>query len=247
MNYNTEFKKLIEDCEKNDQYIGLGNPNAKILFVGKEPGTNKSKEQVHGSAQSWIEKKIDYSASFIPKEKNQKNGNHTWQKYQKLYEMIFSDHIDTDKKIDEEKYKISFVENIFTTELSNLPALNTNNAKKAIDFETELCKRKKLFWHHNFIQQFPIILIFASDNKYIETYQGEVCKLFDVEFFEQRNCAKLDKYWIHYAKENKNKVYPKLLIHTRQLTNGASIELLKKIANEVKSFVKDNSLQIKVK
>ena len=51
MNYSTEFKKLIEDCEKNDQYIGLGNPNAKILFVGKEPATNEKKEQIYLEAQ----------------------------------------------------------------------------------------------------------------------------------------------------------------------------------------------------
>ena len=36
MEYCPEFKALLNDPKWNGQYIGIGNPNAKILIVGKE-------------------------------------------------------------------------------------------------------------------------------------------------------------------------------------------------------------------
>lgn len=247
MNYIAEFQKLIDSSEQNNQYVGLGNPDAKILFIGKEAGIKDSSELYHGMWQSWKSKECDYSKRHIPVDEKIQNGNHTWQKYQKLFELIFSDQLDNNEIKEKCNSEITFVENIFTTELSNLGAKTTGEAKKFTNFPYELKSRKEQFWTSDYFMQFPIILIFASDNQYIETYQGEVCELFDVEFHEQRNCAKSDKYWIHYAKKNKNKVYPRLLIHTRQLTNGASNELIESIAIEVKRFVKENSLKIQVK
>lgn len=249
MNHTVEFERLLDNCIQNNQYVGLGNPNAKILFVGKEAGAPKN-SILHGSWESW--KKNDYSTRFVPsvesKNENLKDGKHTWQKYQKLFELIFSDQLKNQEiKGKSEPYEITFVENIFTTELSNLAAPNTREAKKNIDFTEALKHRKEHFWESDFIKQFPIVIIFASDNRYIETKPGEVCELFGVDFQEPVKFAKSDKYWVHYAKKDKHKVYPKLVIHTRQLTNGASNELIELLAHEVKSFVKKYSLEIKVK
>ena len=36
MRYKQSFIDLIDTCIQDKQYAGLGNPNAKILFVGKE-------------------------------------------------------------------------------------------------------------------------------------------------------------------------------------------------------------------
>jgi len=252
MNYSAKFEGLVNNCIQNNQHVGLGNPNAKILFVGKEAGANIDDELYDGMGQSWKNKEMDYSTRYIPceelKNKKLRNGNHTWQKYQKLFELIFSDQINN-KEINgrSEPYEITFVENIFTTELSNLAAPNKREAKENKDFTEALKHRKKHFWKSDFIKQFPIVLIFATDNQYIETYQGEVCELFDVEFQEPVKFAKSNKYWIHYAKNEKHKAYPKLVIHTRQLTNGASNELIESLAHEIKSFVKKYSLEIKVK
>ncbi|WCC46486.1 hypothetical protein [Tenacibaculum finnmarkense] len=82
----------------------------------------------------------------------------------------------------------------------------------------------------------------ASDNSYIETYKGEVCELFYVKFDELKY-AKSDKIWIHYSNNNK----PKLVIHTRQLTNGASNELIDEITQLITKFIKQNSIEIMVK
>lgn len=238
MIYKKDFKELIEIGLKNNQYIGLGNLNAKILFVGKEAGMPIGTEIIHGGANSWKDKNIDYSNRFMP-ENNIKDFRQTWQKYQKLYDKIL-DGLEIKSK--KKEYEITFIENIFTTELSNLVAPSTNEAKKLDGFKIELEKRKDLFWKSDFIKSFPIIVIMASDNSYIETYKGEVCELFYVKFDELKY-AKSDKIWIHYSNNNK----PKLVIHTRQLTNGASNELIDEITQLITKFIKQNSIEIMVK
>ena len=246
MHYSKEFNELIETSIEGGQYVGLGNPNAKILIVGKEAGSPVGVESTHGSVTAW-KNKGDYCVRFKPIEDKIRSKRHTWQKYQKLYEMIL-DKLKIEEKVQkEEEYEITFVGNIFTTELSNLPAPKTIEAKKQDSFKAELEKRKAVFWKSEFIKQFPIVIIVALDNKYIETYSGEVCELFDVQLSHQNIGDNSDKCWIHYAEEHKNSIFPKIVIHTRQLTNGASNELLDKIAGEVKEFVERYGINIVVK
>lgn len=239
MNYSNEFNDLIECCIKENQIVGIGNPNAKILFVGKEAGIPIDEINFHGSGTSWKDTNVNYYKRF-PAESNIRNGNHTWQKYQKLYELINEKKgLPIDSKID--NYEITFVEEIFTTELSNLHAPKSNQAKKLQEFKSNLANRKKVFWKHPFIQKFPIVVIFATDNKYIETYKGELCELFDVEYSDYIAVGKA-KIWIHLAKNDKQTNYPKMVLHTRQLTNGASIELIEELALIISEFMKSNEL-----
>lgn len=241
MEYNKNFEELLETLPDNE-YIGLGNPNSKILFIGKEAGTEIGTEIFHGNAKSWKVKEFDYSKRYIPSEPNLRNLNHTWQRYQKLYDKIISklNRIDENQKKD--KYEITFLENIFTTEFSNMPAKTTNTAKKQINFSTELEKRKQIFFRTNFIEQFHIIVIFATDNNYIETYPGEVSELFKVKFDYQYDYPGRDKIWIHSEINPENN--PKLLVHTRQLTNSISKDLLDSISEIITNFIKTNSIHL---
>lgn len=43
MNYSEEFKSLV--ASTNENYIGHGNPNAKILFIGQEGASNKKEDK----------------------------------------------------------------------------------------------------------------------------------------------------------------------------------------------------------
>ncbi|RZJ34725.1 MAG: hypothetical protein EOO51_08335 [Flavobacterium sp.] len=235
------FNDFIEKCIVHNQYVGLGNPNSKILLVGKEAGIPIGIESYHGSGSSW--KENNYSIRF-PAESKLRNFNHTWQKYQKLYELILNRLTikETVEKLD--KYEITFVENVFTTELSNLHAPNTKDAKSQADFSSELIKRKEQFWKDSFIDNFPIVIIFGTDNKYIETYPGEVCELFDVEFSEMITISKSEKIWVHYSKDISARVHPRLVIHTRHVTYGASSELFERIAEIVATFANRNSINI---
>lgn len=244
--YNKDFKDLVAQCVKNEQYVGLGNPNAQILFVGKEAGIdptvteemNKYKE----NAIIWHSGDSIYSEPFKPQEgSGLLNHGHTWQKYQKLHNIIF------EKEMSEDYY-IDFVQNVFTTELSNLPYENTNGAKQQDQFKYELEKRKREFFDNKYFKsRFPIVLILALDGRYISNHgtgeTREIDNIFDVEYKKLVECTRsVDKFWVHYGKdENK----PRLLIHARQLTNGASNELLEKIGEEIKAFCKDHSIDIR--
>ena len=239
MKENLYLEELLQTISEN-QYIGLGNPNAKILFIGKEAGAEIEEEMFHGSAKSWKEKEFNYSERYVQKKKKIRNLNHTWQRYQKLYDCILSNlNIEFIKN---DKYEISFIENIFTTELSNLHAPNTKDAKKQEKFGEELKLRKRDFFKSKFIEDFQIVIIFASDNKYIETYSGEICELFKVKFHKLHNPNAKDKIWIHSENEAGKK--PKLLIHTRQLTNRITNELIPNICDIVVDFMKTNSIQL---
>src|SRR5690606_3367845 len=223
------------------QFIGLGNPNSKILFIGKEAGINIEEENFHGSIKSWKSNNSNiYSQRYIPQESKFRNLNHTWQRYQKLYDEILSGLNIVNNKSD--KYEINFVENVFTTELSNLHAPNTKLAKSQENFQSELRKRKELFFKSDFIKNFQIVIIFASDNNYIETYPGEICELFEVKFQNLYDPISKDKIWIHSQQETSEK--HKLVIHTRQLTNSITSELIPNISNIIVDFIKSNNIDI---
>lgn len=244
MVYNSDFENLLLKIDER-QYIGLGNPNAKILFIGKEAGLEIGANIYHGTVKSWRNKEFDYSKGYIPEEKHIRNLNHTWQRYQKLYDCILSSLNNKENAVKKDKYEINFIENIFTTELSNLHAPNTKEAKKQENFKRELEKRKNEYLNSDFIQKFPITVIFASDNKYIETYSGEVCKLFNVKFDKLHNETAKDKIWLHSELDSEK--CPRLLIHTRQLTNRITEELISNLCNIIVEFIKKNSIEIETK
>lgn len=57
MKYSKEFKALIDST--NEDYIGHGNPNAKILFIGQEPAIDKKNNaaqyahEIADNAEQW--------------------------------------------------------------------------------------------------------------------------------------------------------------------------------------------------
>lgn len=44
MEYSNEFKDLIARIEQTKDFIGYGNPNAKILIIGKEEALDIEEE-----------------------------------------------------------------------------------------------------------------------------------------------------------------------------------------------------------
>ena len=45
MNYPKIFTESVKECKENGTYIGTGNPNSKILIVGKETATDIEKHK----------------------------------------------------------------------------------------------------------------------------------------------------------------------------------------------------------
>jgi hypothetical protein len=243
MSKEIEFKNFVKKCIDNNQYVGLGNPNSNILIIGKEAGfdpNNKDRnEDYKSNAIIWQKDSLIYTKPFLPEDPKLRDGRHTWQKYQKLYNDISNSNL-------KEKYYINFVGKIFTTELSNLPFPNTQGAKENIKFKEELLKRKQIYFDSDFIRSFPIVIIPVLDSNYISNNgigsEREIDNIFKVEFNKEVKCKNSkDKYWIHYSAI---KGFPKIVIQTRQFTNGASNELLKSIALEIKEFAINNSIEV---
>lgn len=243
MYYTKEFKEAI----KLNTYLGTGKPNSKILIVGKEvatdikDGLNKSLENKNlkdfnencddwktnvklnksqGELENWP---IESNPLFAFKGTIKKNTSNTWKKYQKLYDIIFKNEINRNNLLE-----LDFQKDFFITEMSVLPAKTTGKAQKKSDFKEKLQERKNSFISSKFIQDFPIVIL-ACGNYIVGE---EITRIFGVNFIEEKRGEK-QKFWIHREKSGK----PKLVIHTRQLSNAVEDELLKKIGIEIREFL----------
>jgi|SRR5699024_4715509 len=220
--YCKSFKELIEKSA-DETYIGRGNPNAKILFVGKEySGPNENEEF---NAKYWKEKISKDEPVCLTHKKDVSEG-HTWNKYQKLHDYIFEK-----PKTDQ----IDFEELIFTTEMSEIPQKNTRKARKNPAFQQKLSDRKECFFKSNFIQEFPVVVLACSD--YIQNNQEirEIDDIFEVKYKDEYEKGVITKSNWFYSHYNENKT--KLVIHTRQLSGNVTSELLQKMGKLIRDHL----------
>lgn len=230
------FNDLIETCESNHMYLGWGNPNAQVLFVGKEAAldekpiwylqqTNNLKEYANGRKDiSFKRYKQDDPHIFL--------SVHTWSKYQKLHDFIFPN-------INRETNVMKFEENIFVTEMSDNPSKRTNKAQKKTNFKEELKKRKSLFFTKPYIKSFSVVVLACSG--YILNYgeekeTREIDNIFDVKYkcsFQTKTTKKPQSFHVHLSDDGK-----RLVIHTNQLSgSAASTELLEKLGEVIKTHL----------
>jgi|SRR5690554_256938 len=231
--YSKEFKKFVKNGI-NKYFVGTGNPNANILFIGKESAI--SKDNLEGNKwyyknasdwQSHIENNTCECLSYpIPKEhifrKEKSWGKNTWSKYQQLSDFIFNKN--------KTPYYIDFLENVFTTEINDSPNKNTNTANKY-----SLNERKLLLKKSDFIQNFPVVVLACSD--YIKNNDKirEIDKTFGVHYkdeYEKKVYTKSNWFYSHY---NDDKT--KLVIHTRQLSANVKTELLEDIGELIRKHL----------
>lgn len=232
MKYNDNFINALNRT-KDYETIGLGNPDSKILFVGKEAGIEIDNDEdlesikerlkgLHGSAFLWNSNKFDYSHNPT----KLKELSDTWQNYQQLFENIY----------DEEKGSeyASFLKKVFTTEMSNLPSKTTDKARKNPYFKRELMKRKDSFFKTDFIQSFPVVVLACSD--YIRNNEKirEIDNIFDVKYSgDFKEYSKGNWFFVHYNDEQ-----TKIVIHTRQLSANVNDDLLKDIGIIIQNHLK---------
>lgn len=162
-----DWKKLA-----NPYYIGFGNPNSKILIIGKEKAfdfNNKDlliKESINNyiqwkeiissyslkENQSKVCKEIGFSP-VLPKayHSGKTKGRHTWKIISELI-----NHISKEPKILEESNHLenSIFNECFLTELNYIPAKYTEG--------TGLTETRKQFLSQDFYKTFPIVIIGAK-------------------------------------------------------------------------------------
>lgn len=233
MKHNDYFKKFVNRGVKENFFIGTGNPNAKILFIGKESAISEldvvNNNSYLRNAQDWQThidnntcEKLEYD---VCKNHSLRKGwgKNTWSKYQKLSNYILG--------TETENFKIDFLKDVFTTEINDAPSLNTNTAdKNSLNF------RKNLFKESSFIQEFPVIVLACSDYITNNDEMREIDEIFGVTY----DGDKIGKHW--YNKGNwffthRNEDGDKLVIHTRQLSADVKNEMLEKMGLVIKTHL----------
>ena len=258
--YTEKFKQVVQYCKENNLFVGYGNPNGKVLVIGKEAAhvakedladhlEKKKEELLQSNVAQWEhilstgevpnydgERPISdenplyaYGNQFnkrdIRKEGKPYNEgtSSTYLNYEKLYEQLFLQ--------GEKLKKINFQKEFFITELSDYPTKESYNDKEIEALRQQSIEERKPLFELPFFKDFPIVIVAAGD--YPIKYKFDMQQIFDVQW-EGKTIQVGEKYWynLHFSKDNK-----RILIHTRQLSNSFSGELIVAIANEAKKFL----------
>tara|TARA_R110002020_G_scaffold419155_1_gene628403 strand:- start:15917 stop:16654 length:738 start_codon:yes stop_codon:yes gene_type:complete len=211
--YTKSQKKFSnsDSIESNPYFIGFGNPDSDILFVGQEMAIDPLKNSVtlemesYRNPEHWntiIERKIseiNYSFSsknaFLnPRKPYNIKATGTWQSYEKIVEKIKNLNLNQN---------LEFFQHCFVTEL------NTKTSKRQIGFKT--CDERELIIKDKFYKGFPITIL--ATGSYIEN-KATIEMLFDVKHSKDDSDSQKYKRFEVYYSQNKKRV----LINTRQLS-----------------------------
>lgn len=277
-NYPDSFIELVHKTNDNNsllygQYIGTGNPNARILILGKECAIDKNNKpqqyenEIVANAKNW-NKNIDNNVSIENADKDElwkkninsqinplypyrgqyfkrnKNNNLGTNPTWYNYQKILIN-ILTDLNI---TVPIDKANKVFLHEYCFLSELNseTDRYSKYVDSnkrKKSIDSRKVLFGE-NFFQQFPIVIVAAGH--YPHEHDINLEKIFGVKW----NGITINNKYNSCLNRNWYNIHretagrnPKLLIHTNQLS-VVTTELLNQLAIECSDFIKESSISL---
>lgn len=222
------FKNLLQS--NPDQYIGYGNPNADVCFVGKEATGMLPLQCGLGSTNYWLTSLpmfFDRNKADNPSDPIWKEG-HTWNKYQKLHDTIFPE-------LAAKPGTMNFEQRVFVTEMSAAPATTTAEGRSAAGFEEQLAMRKRSFFAHPYFKGFKVIVLACSD--YIVNFgdRREIDTLFNVTFDTDGGVHEIgpqNSFWVHH-----NAARDRMVIHTRQLSGAVSDKLLEEMGRVIRQHL----------
>lgn len=230
--YSSSFIEFVENGV-DKYFVGTGNPNSKILLIGKESAISSNdtfgREWYNDNALSWQNHIKSGSCECLeyvvginhPLRKGW--GKNTWSKYQKLSDNIWNK---TSKP-----YYVDFLKTSFTTEINDSPEKNT-----AIADKSGLNERKTLFKNSDFIQSFPVVVLACSD--YIKNNDEirEIDEIFNVTY----DGDEVGKYWFNKGNwffVHHNADSSKIVVHTRQLSADVKNDLLEKMGEIIREHL----------
>ena len=210
------FEKFLEDCKNRKEWCGQGNPNADILIIGQE-STDISEEALIRNIMLCRDKK-DRDA---PRPIDSKNK--TWANYQELLDEIYF------RKSEYNKW--DFEKFAFTTELSSTPR-KQHNYKEA---KPSIKERIVFLKDSDFIQDFSVIILACGGYIKNDDKVREIDNIFHVEFCKEYGSKESkNRFWTHIDKKDPRK----LVIHTRQFSNGISKDLIKEMASVIREHLR---------
>lgn len=213
MRNNPLFEKLLREAPYNE-YIGQGNPDAEILFVGKEHGFADAQQEtleIENNLSDWkaiLEGKSAGVEFYNPMDgyKNQcfkfrgeNSTSMTWYKCQSIINLVYPD-----KRI-EKGTRLNFLRHSFITELSTKPSKTSRHKNsETLASITKRCGSDGVL-RNQFYRSFPVVVAFVSN--YVDIYGSGVLEdTFNVEWIgTTQECGNL---WvnIHYSQDKKRMV-----------------------------------------
>ena len=223
------FKEFLEECKKNNQICGAGNPYAQILLVGQEHRSDKPIES-EKEWQDYLDENYRYCETnnpWIITDENSdlwrkyQNSTPTWSSYQHLIEEVFRER---KKRVLQEDKDFEF--DAFTTELNNeaKPSSRVKGKDERKKLRERIEARLEVFKNSDYIKSFPVIILACGGYIINDDKVREIDNTFHVTFSERFNFSKGNWFCTHYDDKNPNC----LVIHTRQLSNGVSYEMIDK-------------------
>tara|TARA_R110002124_G_scaffold136386_4_gene299291 strand:- start:627 stop:1442 length:816 start_codon:yes stop_codon:yes gene_type:complete len=263
--YTSKFKDVIQFAKSKDFFLGSGNPNAKILFVGKEAAINlliasdQHRREIINNANDWennCNNKVQFSdvdnwfnRDYVPIY----NPLYPYQGQKKTIESrnesgeIIRGKGGTSKTwYNYQKIIDTIYFNDLSSELINfhqhafITELNqiTGSYSKNVPKKSRresIDKRKELF-QKPFFNEFPITIVAVGH--YVRDFDIDLEKLFRMKFHEEESkkiSNGLNKKYINVHYDDLEKP-TKLLIHTNQLSMISS-ELLNRLGEICKDFL----------
>lgn len=232
------FEEFLAECKKNHQICGAGNPYAHILLVGQEHRSDKPIES-EKEWQDYLDKNYRYCETNNPWIITDENSN-LWRKYQNSTPTWSSYQRLIEKALTERKKRVlqgdkDFEFDAFTTELNNeaKPSSRVKGKEEREKLRERIEARLKLFKQSNYIKSFPVIILACGG--YIRNNQKtrEIDDTFHVTFSKRFDFSTGNWFCTHYDDTNQNR----LVIHTRQLSNGVSYEMIDKMAQIIKDHL----------
>lgn len=221
MEYLKEFIQLINDTQQ-EEFIGFGNPNAKILFVGKECGldlSNQKDKSVYDKSNKpnwshWNQNIHDVSITpeSIPiwQESNEFNplfpykgdhlpsGNGTWNNYSKIVGRLYPDMVSANSLF----HQFSFL-----TELNDLVMKYSKHSEEVLNAINRRCTN---VLSKPFFKQFPVVIVGCGH--YVREYHVNLEAIFNQKW-DGKPVPVGKNEWINVHRND-----DRILIHTRQLS-----------------------------
>lgn len=271
MIYPIEFERLISSADIAD-FIGWGNPNAKILLLGKEPaidlttgrGRNQYEIEVKRNRADWsrnIARQTGFNEVTDEFRKSKIYGNplypHCWQKY-RITNLKDGEYLEGKEGTARTWYKYQKLINmIFGRTSSRNDFLDFHkycfstdmSAVAALDSartnSEETCKSVKervQFFEQDFFKCFPIII--AAVGHYPKKYAGDgyFKNTFGVKWMQEKSVG-IPGAWIN-VNEIHNSGMHRLLLHTCQASARHKDAYIEAIAAFVREFVKKYDIDL---
>lgn len=242
--FQKDFHKILKYCEEHKLYLGEGNPNSKILLIGKEIGHGLDDDKTPSISKSNIENELNLmhwrnriETNYLQQYLDEVTAlfkakpNSTWTNYQKIVDSIIS--AKTEKK------KHDFLNHSFITELNqiHLPYSSHAISDELINARRESIEQRRVMFKEDFYQNFPIVIM-ASGHYPTKDFKFDIEEVFNVRWDQKTIILSKGNYYnIHHGKTRSGE--DKILIHTRQASLGVTNDLLTTIGGLCRPLYKE--------